>query len=114
MDAAHGQWVVAITTATVVKPLPPILLPGGEQPITRRNIQPAFRLPVLLASFILIVCLKAVDPIRSREFFHAETYISTQPAQTLEKARVPHPNEDQERGQGAVAPPGQGTQARLR
>ena len=46
--------------------------------------------------------------------FDAETYISTQPAQALEKARVPDSHEDQERGQGAVASPGQGTQARLR
>ena len=45
--------------------------------------------------------------------FHAETYFSTQPAQAFEKARVPDSDEDQERGQGAVAPPGQGTQARL-
>ena len=46
--------------------------------------------------------------------FHAETYISTQPAETLEKARVPDADEDEKRSQGVVAPPGQGTQARLR
>ena len=46
--------------------------------------------------------------------FDAETYISTQPAQALEEARFPDSHEDQERGQGAVAPPGEGTQARLR
>ena len=45
--------------------------------------------------------------------FHAQTYISTQPAQALEKARVPDSDEDEERSQGAVAAPGQGTQARL-
>jgi hypothetical protein len=45
--------------------------------------------------------------------FDAETYISTQPAQALEEARVPDSHEDQERGRSAVAPPGQGTQARL-
>jgi hypothetical protein len=45
--------------------------------------------------------------------FHAETYISTQPAQALEEARVPDSDEDQEWSQGAVTPPGQGTQARL-
>src|SRR5215469_5986577 len=45
--------------------------------------------------------------------FHAETYISTQPAQALEKARVPDSDEDQERSSSAVASPGQGTQTRL-
>jgi ribonuclease P protein component len=45
--------------------------------------------------------------------FDAETYISTEPAQALEEARVPDSHEDQERGRSAVAPPGQGTQARL-
>src|SRR5271157_2336524 len=45
--------------------------------------------------------------------FDAETYISTQPAQALEEARVPDPHEDEERGRSAVAPPGQGAQARL-
>ena len=45
--------------------------------------------------------------------FDAETYISTQPAQALEEARVPDSHEDEERGRSAVAPPGQGTQARL-
>jgi len=45
--------------------------------------------------------------------FDAETYISTQPAQALEEARVPDSHEDEERGCSAVAPPGQRTQARL-
>ena len=45
--------------------------------------------------------------------FDAETYISTQPAQALEEARVPDSHEDEKRGRSAVAPPGQGTQARL-
>jgi ribonuclease P protein component len=45
--------------------------------------------------------------------FNAETHISTQPAQALEEARVPDSHEDQERGRSAVAPPGEGTQARL-
>src|ERR1700722_17911507 len=64
-------------------------------------------------SFILTVCLS--PGIQSGAgIFDAETYISTQPAQALEKARVPDSHEDQKRGQSAVAPPGQGTQARLR
>ncbi len=55
------------------------------------------------------------QPIRSGAgIFDAETYISTQQAQALEEARVPDPDEDQERGGGAVAPPGQGAQARCR
>jgi hypothetical protein len=45
--------------------------------------------------------------------FDAETYISTQPAQALEEARVPDSHEDQERGRSAVAPPGQRAQARI-
>lgn len=45
--------------------------------------------------------------------FDAETYISTQPAQAFEEARFPDSHEDEERGRSAVAPPGQGTQARL-
>jgi ribonuclease P protein component len=45
--------------------------------------------------------------------FDAETYISTQPAQAFEEARVPDSHEDEERGRSAVAPPSQGTQARL-
>ena len=45
--------------------------------------------------------------------FDAETYISTQPAQALEEARLPDSHEDQKRGRSPVAPPGQGTQARL-
>ena len=45
--------------------------------------------------------------------FNAETYISTQPAQALEEARVPDSHEDEKRGRSAVAPPGQGAQARL-
>jgi hypothetical protein len=64
-------------------------------------------------SFILTVCLSPV--IQSGAgIFDAETYISTQPAQALKEARVPDSHEDQKRGQGAVAPPGQGTQARFR
>ena len=45
--------------------------------------------------------------------FDAETYISTQQAQALEEARVPDSHEDQERSRSAVAPPGQGAQARI-
>lgn len=45
--------------------------------------------------------------------FDAETYISTQPAQALEEARVPDSHEDEKRGRSAVASPGQGAQARL-
>ena len=56
----------------------------------------------------------SVKLIRSgAAIFDAETYISTQPAQALEEARVPDSHEDQERGRSAVAPPGQGAQARL-
>src|SRR5438477_105324 len=44
--------------------------------------------------------------------FHAETYISTQPAEALESTRVPHPHEDQERSRSIVALPGLGTHAR--
>ena len=64
------------------------------------------------ASFILRVCLNA---IASQEFvsFHAETYIPTQPPQTVEEARLSFADEDQERRQGAVAPSRQGAQARL-
>ena len=47
------------------------------------------------------------------KIFDAETYISTQPAQALEEARLPDSHEDQKRGRGPVAPPGQGAQARL-
>src|SRR5208282_1453418 len=46
--------------------------------------------------------------------FDAETYISTQPAQALEEARVPDSHEDQERSRRALPPAGQGTQARIR
>jgi hypothetical protein len=38
--------------------------------------------------------------------FHAETYISTQPAEALEEARIPDPHEDEERSPSAVAPSG--------
>jgi ribonuclease P protein component len=44
----------------------------------------------------------------------AETYISTQQAQALEKARVPDSYEDEERSCCAVAPPSQGAQACFR
>jgi len=47
------------------------------------------------------------------KIFDAETYISTQPAQALEEARLPDSHEDQKRGRSPVAPPGQGAQARL-
>jgi hypothetical protein len=45
--------------------------------------------------------------------FDAETYISTQPAQALEEARVPDSHEDEERGRSAIAPASQRAQTRI-
>ena len=43
--------------------------------------------------------------------FHAQTHFPTQPAETLEKARLPNSDEDEERSSSAVAPSRQGSQA---
>jgi|ERR1700722_5176118 hypothetical protein len=46
--------------------------------------------------------------------FNAETYISTQQAQALKKARVPDSHENEKWSCRAVTPPGQGAQACFR
>lgn len=54
-----------------------------------------------------------IQKFRSHRF-HAETYISTEPPEPLEDARLSYPHENQERGRGPVTAARQGPQACIR
>jgi hypothetical protein len=76
----------------------------------RRHTTPSQSPP---SSAILTICPAHNFLNRGAATFHAEAHVPAQPASPLEDARISHPDEDEERTSGALAPARQGSQARF-